>query len=168
MAATKALPIEDFRGDPPGVRWPRLRPESVYFNTPVPRRYYGATATGGTDDRVWKRLMREWYGLTPCRGDAWETWARCPHHVGSGRCPRNCREWESSHRPLWDHARAWRDLDGNVVITLEPWGDPFHEAEAYARLTAELDAHGIRVGFEGRSPYGASYLLALKRRRAPA
>lgn len=139
----------------------------VYFNSPIPRRYFGATATGGTDQDEWKRLMREWYGLVPCRGYAWHDWAMCPHRVGNGRCPENCAEWRSKHmsgcRAVWDHERAWRDVNGLVVITLEPYGDPFmkEEAETVERLRALVDPMGIEVNFEGRSPYGASYMLAL-------
>lgn len=139
-----------------------------YHGTVFPRRHYGATADpDGTDDKEWKRLMFEWYGLLPLDGDKWSTWAYCPHAVGlwkGQRRPAACREnkckWPIRY-PLWDHTRAWRNSDGRVVITAEPYGNPFDSAEDYTRMRSELRAIDAHVVFEGRSPYGASYLLAV-------
>lgn len=129
-----------------------------------------ATSTGYVDDKLWQRLMFEWYGLTPRRGATWWTWA-CPHRlVGSRRCPYQCfGQWPGNHGvglTFWDHARAWYDSAGSPVITLEPYGDPFHEGGAYARLIAGLDELGIKATFQGWSPYGASYMLMLTSRES--
>jgi hypothetical protein len=135
---------------------------------PIQRPLYAATVTGGTDERMWKRLMKQWYGLTPAHGDNWDGWAECPHRLVKQRCESStsggyCRwvregDW---HRLPWDHARAWRNSDGELVITLEPWGNPFDIADTFAALKRHLDDLGVAVSFEGRSPYGASYILFL-------
>jgi len=105
---------------------------------PIDRPHYAAVVTGSTDDAVWKRLMREWYGLTPARGLNWYYWADCPHRIVGMRCPSafgpdhrvdkdyRCHRWHWDHNELlWDHARAWRNADGELVITLEPYGNPY-------------------------------------------
>ena len=132
------------------------------------RRFYGATETGdGTNDRTWKKLMPDWYGLPPLRGDGWIWGARCPHQIVGKRCPSDGMDCGGRLLSrLWDHARAWRDSDGIKVVTLEPWGNPFTSGAEYEKLLDGLAEHGVRVAFEGRSPYGASYVLFLKRRDA--
>ena len=136
----------------------------IYAAGPITRQHYGAVTTGGTDDRIHKQLMTQWYGLTPMTGPSWRRGARCPHHVIGKRCTEHrC----VPTRTLWDHARAWRDTDGIKVITLEPWGDPFQSADDYQTLQTQLAALNINITYEGRSPYGASYVLFLKARTAP-
>ncbi|TXI55919.1 hypothetical protein [Mycolicibacter arupensis] len=135
--------------------------DDLYANAPVRRPFYAATASGCTDEAIHKRLMLEWYGLTSVRGSAWYQWAYCPCRLSGKRCVRECMSWKlrPSIRGIWDHARAWRNADGDLVFTTEPWGNPFDTTDEFASLTAELDELGIVTSFEGRSPYGASYVL---------
>lgn len=150
-------------------RWPntarvkQLRGESDGVG-PMDRPRYGATGAGYTNDAVWKKLMRDWYGLRPVAGDGWM--AYCPHRLIGKRCNGYNRYggppcvWMTLNRPVvWDHARAWRDRAGVMVITLEPYGSPRQLGE----LERDLSAMGVVSYFEGRSPYGASYILFLKR-----
>lgn len=133
----------------------------LYTRPPVPRPYYAATASGSADSDVHKKLMLEWYGLTPVRGSAWYSWADCPCRLVSKRCGNECSPWtvRDGYSGIWDHARAWRNADGELVITMEPWGSPYDAAYVFARLAKELRELGIVTCFEGRSPYGASYIL---------
>jgi len=136
---------------------------TIYRHGPISRLHYGACIDGNfTDDRAHKQLMRDWYGLTPMTGHSWRYGAQCPHHVVGRRC-----ELHYNLPAIWDHPRAWRDSDGIKVVTLEPWGNPFASVEEYARLEAECQDFGINIRFEGRSPYGASYILFLKRAGVP-
>lgn len=140
--------------------------DNVYDGGPVPRAAYGATEHGGTDDVAWKALAREWYNLEPVRGDAWSAWATCAHRLSGARaCDGVCEVVQPFQQQtpghLWDHARAWRTTLGELVYTLEPWGNPFHHHDAFTKLRTALDTLGIAVGFEGRSMYGASYTLFL-------
>lgn len=143
------------------------RGRKILSTGPIDRPHYAASVSGCTDDALWKRLMLEWYGLTPARGLAWLTWAWCPHRLAGRRCSGDrCtddggrpRTWRDRFQPIWDHARAWRTADGELVLTLEPYGNPFDVAPEYAAMVAELDALGVVAGFEGRSPYGASYIV---------
>ncbi|MBS4103885.1 hypothetical protein [Tsukamurella paurometabola] len=129
---------------------------------PLRRRHYGApAATGNTDDAVWKQLMDEWYGLKPVRGDNWLLWAACPHRLIGKRCRCGGLPWQTTYSDVWDHARAWRNGDGTLVITLEPWGNPFDQTAQFVDLERDLTELGITTAFEGRSPYGASYILFL-------
>lgn len=138
--------------------------DDIYDQAPVPRAHYAASVSGCTDDSVHRRLMTEWYGLTPVRGTGWMEWARCPHRLAGVRCPTgdpsNCA-LTAPYREcgIWDHARAWRDVHGDLVFTLEPWGNPFDRAAEFAEVERELRGLGIATSFEGRSPYGASYVL---------
>lgn len=138
---------------------------------PVSRPYYAATVTGSTDDDLWKQLMFDWYGLRPLRDYGWLRSAHCPRRLaapeGTHRtgCPDIC-DWKErvlggSGYPLWDHARAWRNPDNDLVITLEPYGNPFDLVEDFTHLKAALDDLGVVTAFEGRSPYGASFILFL-------
>jgi len=150
----------------------------MHVTGPIDRPHYGsAEATASTDEAVWKRLTHEWYGLTPVRGMNWCYWAYCPHWIIGKRCPtlqrrtgdyiyhdkHHCRNtWRHDHNPLlWDHARAWRNAAGELVITLEPWGNPYDYAPSFHALERDLDALGIVTCFEGRSPYGATYIMFL-------
>lgn len=139
-----------------------------------------ASESGGTDDDKHKRLMKKWYGLTSMAHD----WTYpCPYRLlgqhepetdESGELKTYDAEWDDQdqlchcdsirtlqHTPgfelVWDHVRGWYDSLGRPVITLEPYGFPrIEEVESYV---APLER--VRVGFEGRSPYGASYVLFL-------
>lgn len=145
--------------------------DPVYYSGPITRRFYAAAADKGRIDyAVWKRLMREWYGLTPLRGSGWVDRARCAHNLvgkkcqGLSSCPKTkacpvALKHLASNGGLWDHARAWRSVDGELVFTVEPWGNPFDHPEAYAALKRDLTELGIESCFEGRSPYGATYIM---------
>lgn len=138
-----------------------MNPNRIYRGGPISRLHYGAVspATGCTDHRTHRRLMADWYGLTPLTGWHWWTGAACPHRAVSRRCPG----WPTCQPlPLWDHPRAWRDSDGIKTVTLEPWGNPFRTIEAYFDLTEALEPLNAAVAYEGRSPYGASYVLFIK------
>lgn len=142
------------------------------FERERPATAYGATVNGYPDTDVWKQLASEWYGLTPLPGDRWQTGAQCPLAVLGEKCEhttligskRRCTWNTREYARLWDHARAWSDRDGNTVITLEPYGSPFHQRGAYSRLVRDLDKLGVAVTFHGRSPYGATYSLMLTRK----
>lgn len=49
--------------------------EHLLSSGPIDRPHYAATTTGNTDDAEHKRLMRQWYGLSPKRGYSWRGWA---------------------------------------------------------------------------------------------
>lgn len=136
---------------------------TVYDNGPRDRVHYGAVVTGCTDDRLWKKYMQEWYGLTAVRGDGWFLQPRCIHKLIDKKClSHTCpvvRKYDSHHVGIWDHARAWKNGSGEKVFTSEPWGDPLDTAQARLEMERELAELGITVSFEGRSPYGASYIL---------
>lgn len=138
--------------------------DDIYDLAPVPRMHYAASENGCTDTPTHRRLMREWYELTPVRGTAWWEWARCPHRLAGVRCPTrdpmNCALVVPYRMcGIWDHGRAWRDVRGDLVVTLEPWGNPFDRTDEFAELERELQGLDIATAFEGRSPYGASYVL---------
>ena len=129
---------------------------------PINRPYYGASWTGCIEPELWKKLVFEWYGLTPMPADKWTSGARHPAQVVGKRVPVGDRSLR-----LWDHARAWRDSDGVKVVTLEPWGSPFERGPEFEELAGVCVDLGISTVFEGRSPYGASYILFLKRTGSP-
>jgi hypothetical protein len=129
---------------------------------PIDRPHYAASTSGSTDDGEWKRLMRDWYGLIPAR--SWFRLPSCPHPLVRKHCQRGtgiCPWQPSRYRPLWDHCRYWRDPDSATVITLEPWCNPFDVTDIYFEMERTLDILGIVTCFEGRSPYGASFILFL-------
>lgn len=139
---------------------------------PINRRHYGATTYSmGTDDSVWKKLMGEWYGLKPVPGDGWLRGSWSLDWVAKRRCALpDCGDSDLHElAPVWDHTRAWRDRDGEKVLTLEPYGNPFetYPAAQFASLRRMCEDRGLDIGFEGRSPYGASYILFLKRADVP-
>jgi len=135
-------------------------------NHPLGRQPYGAGAQGYPDMDVWDECMLEWFGLTPVR-DAEGEYLRsvCPHHLIDENahsdnlleCPLN----DSDFWPVIDHARLWTNEAGERVLTVEPWGNPFDMVVKFAALEKELDLLGIATCFEGRSPYGASFVLFL-------
>lgn len=139
----------------------------VLTTAPVSRTHYGATITGCTDDALHKKYMLEWYGLAPVRNSwNWKRWAYCPHRLINGKPCAEGRDdgrceivGESYPNGIWDHARAWRNGDGDLVYTVEPWGNPVLAAEEILDLSQRLEKHGIVMSFEGRSPYGSSYVL---------
>jgi hypothetical protein len=141
----------------------------IFDNGPVNRPYYGSTVTGSTDAKLHKTYMKDWYGLTPLAGDAWRWSAFCAHTLVG----KKCEDAKQGHRcaplegltEIWDHARAWKTEKGERVITLEPWGNAIAQAEMVKHLVSELGKLGIVVAFEGRSPYGASYILFCASRR---
>ena len=139
----------------------------IYTAGPITREHYGAVSptTGCTNDHTHKQLMTQWYGLTPLTGHHWRNGAKCPHHAAN----KQCRDPDcyGSTSTLWDHARAWRDTDHTKVITLEPWGNPFTSTPEYQKLRNELDPLNVHITYEGRSPYGASYILFLKTQTTP-
>lgn len=148
-----------------------------------PAGFIGTASEGaGTDENKHKRLMKKWYGLTPFEYD----WVYpCPYRLLGEHEPEldEFGEYEGprytgfsdrddqlchcdsvrvyKHTPgfqlVWDHARGWNDKFGRPVITLEPYGFP--KIEEVESFVAPLER--IRIGFEGRSPYGASYVLFL-------
>ncbi|QSM92993.1 hypothetical protein I3U40_18220 [Mycobacteroides abscessus subsp. abscessus] len=154
-----------YRRNPDVREFGRIPLPVVYERGPIDRLFYGATEDPrGADYGTWKRLMRDWYGLTPLRGDAWVTRALCAHNLVGKKCPAvSCPiVAQFMDRPgLWDHARAWRTHGGELVFTLEPWGNPFDSVDIHAAMERELDAIGVSMAFEGRSPYGSSYVLFL-------
>ncbi|MFZ2239803.1 MAG: hypothetical protein WAV90_09710 [Gordonia amarae] len=139
---------------------------------PMSRPDYAASESGTTDYAEHKRLMREWYGLLPMPAAGWHASADCAHWLIGKRCPTaplQCgliREWMAPNGP-WDHARAWRSEDGDRVITLEPWGSPIVDAPALERMMSALRGIDVYSCFEGRSPYGASYVLFLASDKTP-
>jgi hypothetical protein len=143
-------------------------PERVYKFGPIARPYYGATESSCTDNTIWRRLMRQWYGLRAVKGWNWREYAYCPHWLIGKRCPERLGHELCSFKhvrafeyPVWDHARAWRDEDGCRVVTLEPFSNPFDQVNDFEHLQGTLTDIGITTSFEGRSPYGASYILFL-------
>jgi hypothetical protein len=132
---------------------------------PMDRLSYGAAVSGSTDEARWKLFAFEWFGLTPLRGRAWRERAWCAHYVAGVRCTDECNIQEHVDMVLWDHARAWRDRSGRVVVTLEPWGNPFGPEHfgQFQRLMDYVAPYGIGVGFEGLSPYGSSYTIFLRK-----
>ena len=81
--------------------------------------------------------MKDWYGLIPLPGVRWWSAAQCPHRLVRRRCESGYCRWVRDggwNWPLWDHARAWRNTDGALVISLEPWGSPFDIAGSFADL----------------------------------
>lgn len=138
-----------------------------YTGGPMVRKYYAATATGSLEFETQKRLMREWYMLdtkdtcvSECRQKA-----QCEHWLATGEAHENgvclsSRTW--LYGSLWDHARAWQHVaTGERVLTLEPYGNPFDQHDEFVKLKRDMAAVGVSVSFEGRSPYGASYVLFL-------
>lgn len=49
------------------------------------------------------------------------------------------------------------------MITLEPYGNPFDAVDIYGEMERNLADLGLITCFEGRSPYGASYILFVMR-----
>jgi hypothetical protein len=142
---------------------------STLKSGPINRLHYGAIHTGyGTDHDIWQKLMWDWYGLKPESDDGWRRGAWDLEWLAEPSCelPEIGVHYPS---PVWDHARAWRDRDGEKVVTLEPYGNPFetHSSAMFADLRSLCEARGIDISFEGRSPYGASYILFLKRAETP-
>lgn len=145
------------------------RDEPQFANTPFPRLCYAASVTGSTNAELHKRLMREWYGLTPARASAYWLWSACPHRLVGKRCTSRDAELCELSMPfrevqggyLWDHDRAWRNSRGELVYTLEPYGNPFHHADEFREMEAALRSIGVAASVEGRSPYGASYIIFL-------
>lgn len=132
---------------------------------PLDRQPYGAGASGYPDMDVWDSCMLEWYGLTPVR-DAEGEYLRpvCPHilvdendHADMVMCPL----LDTPFWPVSDHARLWTNEAGERILTLEPWGNPFDMVDKFVALEKELDMLGVATCFEGRSPYGASFVLFL-------
>lgn len=141
------------------------------IDAPFPRPHFGATVTGGTNTALHKQLMREWYGLNPVRGDGWWDWAVCPHRLTGRKCsdPMKCA-LTKEHRTgcgVWDHARAWRANGGDLIYTLEPYGNPYDHTEDFAELERDLARIGVVTAFEGRSPYGASYIIFVAHEKTP-
>ena len=136
--------------------------EPTYVSGPVDRLTHGASASGNTDRELWKQLMWEWYQLRPAPD--WAYGVQCPHRLVGQECTSDDQlcSWDGSRfGPIWDHARMWTNPAGELVLTLEPYGNPFVQAEAFAALERELDELGIATFFEGRSPYGATYVQFL-------
>lgn len=139
---------------------------AMYEYGPVYRQHYAASRCGGTNAVIHKKLMRQWYGLRAPETDAdWYAYA-CPHILtanppSDGMSHRCYAQWFPVYRDIWDHARLWYDSEGTPVITLEPWGSPITHADMLTCFTRELSDIGIVTAFEGRSPYGASYVLFL-------
>lgn len=139
---------------------PEVAQDLIYDGGPIDRTHYAAVASGSTNDAVWKRLMRQWYGLTPARKN-WSLGANCPHRLVGRRCGVASCHWSyTKFSPVWDHARLWT-YEGELVLTLEPYGNPWNMANKFDDLERSLDAMGISTAFEGRSPYGASFILFL-------
>jgi hypothetical protein len=111
--------------------------------------------------------MLEWYGLTPVRDEAGEYLRRmCPHilvdeNAHSDMAILTCPLLDTDFWPVSDHPRLWTNEAGERVLTLEPWGNPFEMVDEFAALERELDTIGVATCFEGRSPYGASFVLFL-------
>lgn len=139
-----------------------------FTNAPVIRQYYAASHTGDTDHALHKQFMMEWYGLRP-GGRSWDTWyyrATCECWLLTGRnCSIECQyRGRDLYGLIWDHPRAWRHIKTDErVLTLEPYGNPFDVYENYLKLEKDMRSKGIAISFEGRSPYGASYVLFLAR-----
>lgn len=138
----------------------------IYNHGPVKRLYHGA-AEMDANDPLHKKYMKEWYFLDPAPGSSWIHSGYCAHHVLGKRCPKSkkingyCGIVYPHLWDIWDHCRAWRAENGNRVITLEPWGSPILDAEKIRALQDSLKDIGIDMGFEGRAPYGSSYILFL-------
>jgi len=87
----------------------------------------------------------------------------CPLSLAGRRC-----RWATGalclcgrRRQLLDHARRWRDADGQPILTAEPYsvcGDDL------AAFVGELDALGLEVDLSGASPYcpGATVMLVIQ------
>lgn len=133
---------------------------------PLDRQPYGAGASGYPFMEVWDHYMLEWYGLTPVR-DAEGEYPRpvCPHLLVDEKAHEDsllvCPLLDTDFWPVSDHARLWKNEAGERVLTLEPWGNPFEMVDEFAALERELDTLGVATCFEGRSPYGASFVLFL-------
>ncbi len=98
------------------------------------------------------------YGWRPSTG------RRCPLSLAGRRC-----RWATGalclcarRRQLLDHARRWRDADGQPIMSSEPYEVDGHDL---ADLVGELDALGLEVDLSGASPYypGATILLTIRR-----
>ncbi len=135
---------------------------------PLDRQPYGAGASGYPDKDVWDDYMLEWYGLTPVRDEDGDYLRPvCPHLLVDENahpdnpleCPLN--DTNSDFWPVIDHARLWTNEAGERVLTVEPWGNPFDMMDKFVALEKELDMLGVATCFEGRSPYGASFVLFL-------
>ena len=132
----------------------------IYSYGPIARRHYGSISSGeGSDYDVWKKLMKEWYGFTPAEDGDWIDLAVCPCAVLTGEPHEHwtdCDWDESDYREfpgVWRHARAWHNSDGDLVITLEPYGSPLVSADKINRLETALADRGIVVVFEGRDDF---------------
>lgn len=141
------------------------------FGQGSPRGFVGtASESGTTSESEHKRLMKKWYGLTPMEDD----WTYpCLYRLWGLHTPALdiddvvdedpfCCCHFAGHQGIsdlvWDHVRGWYTADRHrtPVVTVEPYGFP--RVREVMDYVAPL---GLRVGFEGRSPYGASYVLFL-------
>ncbi len=95
------------------------------------------------------------YGWSP------STARRCPLSLAGRRCRMTSGAPCLCSRRLLDHARRWRDADGQPILTAEPYEVDGHDL---AGLVGELDALGLEVDLSGASPYypGATILLTIR------
>jgi len=115
----------------------------------------------GFDKR--KRLFKRWYHWRPAKGTC------CPRRVAGNRCLRfeGSRPWprclcERSGQPLLDHTAMWRDEQGQLVFTTEPYHADQEHLSAYAE---QLRLLGLQLTILPRSGWyeGNTILLAVTR-----
>lgn len=86
----------------------------------------------------------------------------CPRALAAKPChhPEPCL----CHHPALDHARRWRDPDGNHLITGEPYNLNGEDLAHFIRACTDL---GLTVTIDGRSPWNPSDCLTVLIRRPP-
>lgn len=109
-----------------------------------------------------EQRMFELHELTPAQG------FECPRRVVGRRCIRLNGAHACvcvKHRQVLDHVRIWRDAEGALVVTAEPYDLKGSEV---AELVADLKPLGIRVLISSRSAWFPPYTTLLKLVKEPA
>lgn len=104
-----------------------------------------------------KDRFQEWFGLRHATETA------CPRVVAGHPCRYGLEDDICICGPsqLLDHARMWRDVDGRLVYTAEPYQA---HCEDIVTFMANLRAEGLCAHFYGRSPWnpGGTFLIIVR------
>ncbi|GIH23019.1 hypothetical protein Aph01nite_13290 [Acrocarpospora phusangensis] len=82
----------------------------------------------------------------------------CPRIVAGLECQRRDCMCKSGHA-VYDHARMWRDKEGNYVLTSEPYSVRGREIAAFS---ADVQALGLEVALFGQSFWNPGNTLLIR------